>query len=217
MSQNFNGNVSIDGELTANNVSSDNNAQILARTQIQFTDTSGAINYIGKNVGNLTISAGTHIFTNCTGVINYSGTAAKLYINNCPSLSVSGKNETNWRNIYVDGVAEYEALNNLTPLQGVATTPLLPNDSLQVGDELEISFRSRIFAQTNTALYKFKDGQGSSIVRIGDTQAESPSSTNQFYAKIVIYTNCECRGVWYVGSPSDGLAIDNITLRRYSK
>lgn len=55
---------------------------------MQFTDASGAINYIGKDVGSLSLSSGTHVFTNCRGSVTYNPNTAKVYSSSSPNLYV---------------------------------------------------------------------------------------------------------------------------------
>ena len=61
--------------------------------------------YYGSTIDNATVSSGTYYFYNCTGALTVSGNFATVYATNCPELSINGKNDDNWKNIWVDGVA----------------------------------------------------------------------------------------------------------------
>ncbi|MEG2541409.1 MAG: hypothetical protein RSB59_06555, partial [Clostridia bacterium] len=60
------------------------------KVSIAFTDSTGAQNYVGKNVGNMNLNSGTHIFTNCTGSVILNGNTAKIYAVNSPNLTITG-------------------------------------------------------------------------------------------------------------------------------
>lgn len=157
--------------------------------------------------------------------VNAAAVTGKSFISNCysPKNQLSGgKTVENWRNIFVDGVAEFVPINCITPLIGNEVTPLLPERSVISGDEIEISFCSKHVqdaehntSQVDTAIYKFIWGQGSVIFSLGNTQAPVPTSDTDFYVKIVIYNNCKCEGVWYKENTNDDLAVSKLTLRRY--
>lgn len=61
--------------------------------------------YYGSTIDNATVSSGTYYFYNCTGALTVSGNFATVYATNCPELSINGKNDDNWKNIWIDGVA----------------------------------------------------------------------------------------------------------------
>lgn len=58
-----------------------------------------------------TVSSGTYYFYNCTGTVTVSGTSAKVYLTNCPSLTINGKTASNWMNIWANGTAQFRPDN----------------------------------------------------------------------------------------------------------
>lgn len=68
--------------------------------------------YIQCTISGTVSAAGNYFFVNCSGNITISGTVAKLFITNSPSLPVRGITADNWRNVYKDGEASYIARNS---------------------------------------------------------------------------------------------------------
>lgn len=85
---------------------------------------SGATHHIGKNI-NMTINSGTVVLTNCSGAITVSGNSAKVYINNCPNLTVTGLTNNNFYNVFRDGMAER---NYIKPGSGAVALTNTPKD-----------------------------------------------------------------------------------------
>ena len=64
-----------------------------------------------------TVSAtGNYYFVNCSGSITVSGTTAKVYVTDSPALTVNGITSDNWRNVFVDGIAEYAVSNSTSTI-----------------------------------------------------------------------------------------------------
>ena len=96
--------------------------------------------YYGSTIDNATVSSGTYYFYNCTGALTVSGNSAKIYATNCPGMAINGKTSNNWRNIFVNGIAEYAAVTssyNIRPNTAINTN-LFVCPSVQSGDEVEI-------------------------------------------------------------------------------
>lgn len=58
-----------------------------------------------------TVSSGSYYFYNCSGTVTVSGTSAKVYLTNCPSLTINGKTASNWMNIWANGTAQFRPDN----------------------------------------------------------------------------------------------------------
>lgn len=72
---------------------------------------SSGKSYLNCSIGPLTVSSGTYYFYNCTGTVTVSGTSAKVYLTNCPSLTINGKTASNWMNIWANGTAQFRPDN----------------------------------------------------------------------------------------------------------
>ena len=72
------------------------------------TITSGTT-YINCSHSSTISASGNYYFINCSGTITVEGTWPKVYVTNSPNLTVNGITSSNWRNVYIDGVAKYKA------------------------------------------------------------------------------------------------------------
>lgn len=98
----------------------DNSANVVIGETINSL--KGGKTYIQCDIS-ATISAsfsegGNYYFINCYGSITTNSTLAKIYITDSPNLTVSGITSTNWKNIWIDGVASYgQAIRFLNGVQ----------------------------------------------------------------------------------------------------
>lgn len=74
-------------------------------TPIGALSSSSGKTYLDCSIGPLTVSSGIYYFYNCTGSITINSSTVKLYLTNCPNLTINGKTTSNWQNIWIDGVA----------------------------------------------------------------------------------------------------------------
>lgn len=56
----------------------------------------------------------TLTFVNCTGTFLNNSNTIKIYVYSSPKLTVTGRGAENWRNIFIDGIAECTASNTFT-------------------------------------------------------------------------------------------------------
>lgn len=78
----------------------------------------------------------TRVSSNYYLAYNDDNTTAKAYITGCNSGILGSA--VNWHNIYVDGVAEYTALNALTSVTNAMTTPYVLCGGADYADEIMI-------------------------------------------------------------------------------
>lgn len=217
MAQTFNGDVSVLGNILSPNGNSN--------IAMQYTDQNGAVNYIGKNIGTLGIASGTHVFTNCTGTINYSGTSAIVCIVNSPLLILTGKDQTNWQNIYIDGIAEY-TLNTTILLQGEGSTSILASGICGENDEITLTFGYTVI----TSDYRFTithDTTQSKYycanIHYGNTASSVFNMRNHYLVSLYSHEDyaLSCEGVLYGVTPDEQpnseMTVTNINIRRYLK
>ena len=112
-------------------------------TSENITQSTGTHYYLNRTVnGTISGDDATVIITNCTGTITVLGDTAKVYIVNSPLLQLSGKTVSNWRNIFIDGIAEFKLTSGLTIFPAtVLPTPTIIT-GLQAGDYYEILIRA---------------------------------------------------------------------------
>lgn len=90
---------------------------------LSITASSGVKRVYGKNVsGTLSGSAELHL-TNCTGSVTISGTSAKLYVVNCPTLTISGNTvnvqfEKPFREVRIENTTGSNILVNMSVYSG---------------------------------------------------------------------------------------------------
>ena len=77
---------------------------------------SAGITYIQCTLSGTVSPAGNYYFVNCLGSITVSGTSAIIYITDSPALTVNGITSDNWRNVFVDGIAEYAVSNSTSTI-----------------------------------------------------------------------------------------------------
>ena len=75
--------------------------------------------FVDKSDLNITFSSSDtskYYFTRCKGTLNISNlpSSASVYITDSPDLTVSGITSTNWKNIWIDGVANYSGMTRFT-------------------------------------------------------------------------------------------------------
>lgn len=217
MAQTFNGDVSVLGNILSPNGSSN--------IAMQYTDSNGAIHSIGKEIGTLKISSGTHIFTNCTGTIHYSGTGAIVLIANSPGLILNGKNETNWQNIYTDGIAEY-SLNTTILLQGEGSTPILAAGICGKNDEITLTFGYTVITSDYCFTVTHDTTQSKyycANVHYANTASSVFNMRNHYLISLYSHEDyaLSCEGVLYGVTPDEQpnseMTVTNIKIRRYLK
>ena len=103
--------------------------------------------YIQCDISATISESGDYYFINCNGSITINSTLANIYITDSPDLTVSGITSTNWRNIWIDGVANYSGmtrfLNGIQILRGtVYNNANAPSEKLVT---LAIGFASNDF------------------------------------------------------------------------
>lgn len=83
---------------------------------------SAGITYIQCTLSGTVSPAGNYYFVNCLGSITVSGTSAIIYITDSPALAVNGITADNWRNVFVDGIAEYAVSNSTSTIDKDTST-----------------------------------------------------------------------------------------------
>lgn len=78
--------------------------------------------YVQCSISGTVSTDGNYYFVNCSGSITLSGTAAKIYVTDSPALTINGITADNWRNVFIDGIAEYAVSNSTTTINKDTTT-----------------------------------------------------------------------------------------------
>ena len=168
--------------------------------------------YVQCSISGTISTDGNYYFINCSGTITVSGTSPKIYITDSPNLTVNGITSSNWRNIFIDGVAKYEARTASISLPGGYSggyTTVASN--VQNGDTVEIAFRSYENAQK---VYTFRINESSfkfaQFVPLGVVTDNGVGSGNYGYVAHVNYENNTLKaGMVYYGKFSQDLSGDS--------
>lgn len=105
-----------------------------------------------------TVSSGTYYFYNCTGTVTVSGTSAKVYLTNCPSLTINGKTTSNWKNVWCDGVASRMLKNTDTTLPKSSSTAATLVSNISDVDSITIDFWIEGQGLHNFTIEKIRNG-----------------------------------------------------------
>lgn len=145
---------------------------------------------------------------------------ARLDFSNCKTNVpyLTDKTSGNWRNIFVDGVAEYVALNNTVDFVSDSTINL--GTKVQIGDELTMQVNNPTYAIYRTLTYRISQ----EYMVINNIINVSPSTGNivMFDANISSDLSNSQMHIQYVNSTLGGITPDPnfkltyISFRRYS-
>lgn len=102
---------SVEGQNFAFNLQ--NNNCVIGKT---ISNPTTGITYIKCTLSGTVSAAGNYFFVNCSGTLTVSGTTAKVYVTDSPALTVNGITSDNWRNVFVDGIAEYAVSNSTSTI-----------------------------------------------------------------------------------------------------
>jgi hypothetical protein len=83
-------------------------------TTVGISASSGTKYYFGRTVSGTVSGTAEVVLTNCAGTVTLSGNTAKLYIRNCPKLTVNGVTYTNRKNLVYNDTVKAKKYNGNT-------------------------------------------------------------------------------------------------------
>lgn len=156
-------------------------------TPIGALSSSSGKTYLDCSIGPLTVSSGIYYFYNCTGSITINSSTVKLYLTNCPNLTINGKTTSNWQNIWIDGVASQPngVVTQYSNGTMIISETIYPNTSGTISYTFPVSFAAEP-ATTMTALFgsRYVVSQEQSATSIKFTVWNQEGQTNAEFVNI---------------------------------